>query len=100
MRRLVLAAVTVLALVGCSDPPSEGIVKDKGHTASWVQLVPSCYNSKGVPTCQIPITHPERWSLKICADNMRADDCGWVTVGVAEWDSTEIGSRWEAADDE
>ncbi|WPH57752.1 hypothetical protein [Mycobacterium phage WXIN] len=69
MKRLLLVAVTSLALAACGNPPERGIVLDGDYTPAWIQVIPGtppmCSGNPVICTPGTPmqvIPWPDRWS--------------------------------------
>lgn len=91
-----LAAVLVLALVGCS-PISAGTVTRKKFTPSHVISTVICIPSGKVTICHpqfIPV--PDEWTLSI----REGDQSGWVDVDEATFDRYEVGDYFAAGGSE
>lgn len=99
--RLVMAlALLALAVGGCSNPPTEGIVIRKEFKASytWYEQVCVSYGTHGLCKMYMPFPHTEPDSYKICirhdAQDTTHDATGcWDTDPVSYW-QYRVGDRY------
>lgn len=93
--RKILLALSVLILAACGGHPSQGMVYDKTYKepSSWIQMICSGYNSKGICIAYVPITHhtPECWSLELKGEGEKWNVC----VPHDVWERTQIESTWK-----
>lgn len=91
---IVMVALLLTAILGCSSAITAGTVTEKTHHASytWVQMVCAGYNSQGVCTTQVPIMHaePDRYTLSLA----EAEKTGWVNVSEQEYATYEVGDTY------
>lgn len=85
-----LIIVTVVGIIGyavyqdVSYGTKTGIVIDKQYHASWVSHSTSYVNDRSI---NIPVTHPQTWSIRIQKDNKDI----WIDVSENEYNSLSIG---------
>lgn len=89
----ILAILVILLIVGVigysiyeevSFGAKTGVIIDKKYHASWVGFQTSRVNNV---TINIPVTHPQSWSIKIQKDNKEL----WIDVSESEYNSLNIG---------
>lgn len=89
----ILAILVILLIVGlvaysiyeeASFGAKTGIIVDKKYHASWVSYQSSYVNGS---TINIPVTHPQSWSIKIQKDNKEL----WIDISESEYNNLNIG---------
>jgi hypothetical protein len=97
-RRLVIGALTALALLaGCSDPPESGYIYQKQYSApyDWVQMVCAGYDKNGLCTMNVPIMQHEPAHWRLClVDDKKADLKGCREVDPHTFDRYERGNHY------
>lgn len=97
-----IAGVVILILIGtwiykASQHPDQGMVYGKKYkqASSWVQMVCSAYNNKGICVSYMPITHhvPECYELILRAEG---DEWG-VCVDQTTYDTIAYESTYKVA---
>lgn len=93
---IVVAAMAVAALAGCSEPPKQGVVYDTEHTAaySWWNTSCSAYWSNG--TCMVYsgywVNEPAHWRL--CLMDKKNDLKGCREVDQVTFREYRIGDYY------
>lgn len=89
----ILAILMIVAIVGLiglsiyqdvSYGKKTGVIIDKEYHASWVGYSTSYVNGRSI---NIPVTHPQRWTIRIQKDNKDL----WIDVSENEYNSLNIG---------
>lgn len=95
MRTKLAVIVTIaLLLVGCSSI-SSGYITAKKYSppSSYITQQCSYYNSKGVCTIWVPVTHhvDETFKFDLRNDNK---DTGWIYVTESEYEKYQVGDYY------
>ncbi len=86
----ILMIVGILGLIGyavyqeASFGTKTGVIIDKKYHASWVSYSTSYVNGS---TINVPVTHPQSWSIKIQKGNKDL----WIDVSESEYNNLSIG---------
>lgn len=100
MARLLLAAAVLLALVGCSDPPVEGVVVHKQHSDAYDYVTMMCiaHDPKTFAcTGWMPISNHMPASWQVCVEGLdkngkHAEGC--IEIGEAAYGQYDEGSHY------
>lgn len=102
MKKIVMGVVAVafmcIALVGCSEKVTDGMVVDKKYSPQSSYIVQQCsmFDSKGVCTMYTPVTHtiPEKWSVTIQGKNSSGEtDETTYRISENNFDEIQIGDH-------
>lgn len=94
MRRHLLAAVAVLAVLGACSAPESGVVYKKDYSAPWSYWDSTCmrYDKQGLCALKMPIEHhiPPAWYL--CLRN--GEETGCRSVDPVTFHKYEVGQEY------